>query len=157
MCPKLPVDGVSIILGNNLAGANVFPCPVVANRPNACLQPDLSVQIPSVFPACVVTRSQLKKFDVIDISDSFLGTGFEPGKDHLVVEAEVKSSLEHLAAEGVHLWVGRDQLSLARKSDHTLQNCSEMAISDLNTTYYWDKGVLMRNGSLHILTRQTGR
>ncbi len=56
------------------------------------------------------------------------------------MEAEVKSSSETLTAERVHLWVGRDQLSLAQKSDPTLRNCSEMAInvndiSDLNMTY----------------------
>ncbi len=82
--PKLPVDGVSIILGMNLVGANVFPCPVVANRPDACLSRICPVQFPSVFPACVVTRLQLKKFnDVIDISDSFLGIGSEPVKESL--------------------------------------------------------------------------
>lgn len=82
--PKLPVDRVSIIFGNDLAGANVFPCPVVANRPDACPQSDLSAQFPTVFPACVVTRPQLKKFNnVIDISDYLLGADSEPRKKKL--------------------------------------------------------------------------
>ncbi len=30
---ELPVDGVSLILGNDLAGGKVFPSPVVVDKP----------------------------------------------------------------------------------------------------------------------------
>ncbi|KAK0135638.1 hypothetical protein N1851_028501 [Merluccius polli] len=67
--PLLPVRGVALILGNDLVGGKVFPSPNVVDNPvSASPQP-----ASTVFPACVVTRAQARKFDdVVNLSDSFL-------------------------------------------------------------------------------------
>ncbi len=69
----LPVEGVSMILGNDLVGGKVFPCPIVSTEPDVEAQTDVSKMFPSVFPTCAVTRAQAQRFDdVVDISESFL-------------------------------------------------------------------------------------
>ena len=63
--PALPLDGIHMILGNDLAGSAVWagvPPPVVVSRPVASGEPDESgLQFPSVFPVCAVTRAQSRK------------------------------------------------------------------------------------------------
>jgi len=64
MCirPTLPVDGMSLLLGNDIAGEKIIVNPWLSSLP--CL-PDGSDQvmqdIPGLYPACVVTRSMAKK------------------------------------------------------------------------------------------------
>ena len=60
---SLPMEGVSLILGNDLAGAKVT-VPVVSAAPLANEQVETAAlvqEFPEVFPACVVTRSMAKK------------------------------------------------------------------------------------------------
>lgn len=47
---QLPVEGVSMILGNDLAGGKVFP-KVVSSEPDSYVQNDVSKKFPSVFPS----------------------------------------------------------------------------------------------------------
>lgn len=69
---RLPVEGVSLIIGNDLVGGRVFPFPVVSTNPELD-QFGLAFKFPSVFPACVVTRAQARKYeDVVDLSSLFL-------------------------------------------------------------------------------------
>ncbi len=72
VCAQLPVDGVDLILGNDLAGEDVFPRPLVSSNPNPN---DFSLPVQNfraALPACAVTCAQRKKFsDVIDLSESF--------------------------------------------------------------------------------------
>ncbi len=71
--PALPVEGVDMILGNNLAGsrvwANVPPPPVVNPSPSVSEQPDEStVHFPEVFPGCAVTfslRGQMRRLRLL--------------------------------------------------------------------------------------------
>ncbi len=74
---RLPVEGVSLILGNDLAGGKVFPHPIVTNTPVCDVE--LGSQFPSTFSACAVTRAQARKYeDVIDLSDTFLASPDSP-------------------------------------------------------------------------------
>lgn len=61
LCPALPLDGIAMILGNDLAGSAVWadgpPSPVVSPKPYA-LEKSQSNLGSSVFPACAVTRAQ---------------------------------------------------------------------------------------------------
>ena len=58
VCSKLPVPGISFILGNDLAGGKVFPAPEVIVNPFQVEQTDqVGCEFPAVFPACVVTCS----------------------------------------------------------------------------------------------------
>ena len=52
--PELPVKGVSILLGNDLADGKVLPEPIVTHEP--CTETNY-VENSVVFPACAVTRS----------------------------------------------------------------------------------------------------
>jgi hypothetical protein len=58
---KMPVEGVSVVLGNDLAKGWVWggvPPPVVTSGPTISTVPDSSEkEFPEVFTACVVTRS----------------------------------------------------------------------------------------------------
>lgn len=58
---SLPIKGVTLLLGNDLAGSQVRVAPVVCVSP--CVSPEteaLEREFPSVFPACVVTRARAK-------------------------------------------------------------------------------------------------
>lgn len=65
----LPVNGVSLILGNIIAGNKMFTLPkVMSMMGNSDLDPQLSF----VFPACVLTCTQQKKLgDMVNLSESF--------------------------------------------------------------------------------------
>lgn len=90
MCSQLPVKGISLILGNDLAGGKVFPCPVVTDVPTACGPNDISEKFPSVFPVCAVTRAQARKYDdVVELSDSFLIPKSEPVEVKLSIDPEL--------------------------------------------------------------------
>lgn len=64
MCPVLPIPGIQVILGNDVAGACVWadaPASVVTS-PSVPETPDQKVQeVPDVFPVCVVTHAQCEK------------------------------------------------------------------------------------------------
>jgi hypothetical protein len=62
VCPSLPIEGIDVILGNNLAGERVWPVVspalVGSTTPVIVGIPDESAQsFPEVFSACAVTRS----------------------------------------------------------------------------------------------------
>ncbi|KAJ8356500.1 hypothetical protein SKAU_G00192940 [Synaphobranchus kaupii] len=61
----LPVEGVDVILGNDLAGALVWgdASVVVTPKPTSSGElDDLAKRYPSVFPACAITRAMAKKY-----------------------------------------------------------------------------------------------
>ena len=57
MRPSLPVEGISLILGNDLAGEKVMVDPRVVEKPRE--------KFPGIFPASVVTRSMKAKKEAI--------------------------------------------------------------------------------------------
>lgn len=79
--PRFPFEGVSFILGNDLAGGKDFPLPEVVNDPispvSACCPSSVSsiLSVPNVFPLCAITRAQAHKMcETVNLTDSFLGT-----------------------------------------------------------------------------------
>ena len=56
--PELPVKGVSMLLGNDLAGGKVLPDPIASPKP--CTEID-NDEDSVVSPACAVTRSITRK------------------------------------------------------------------------------------------------
>ena len=56
--PTLPVEGVSLLLGNNLAGSKVMVDPCLSHL--LCTD-STSWEIPALFPACAVTRAMAKQ------------------------------------------------------------------------------------------------
>ncbi|KAJ8333535.1 hypothetical protein SKAU_G00415430 [Synaphobranchus kaupii] len=58
---SLPVKGISLLLGNDLAGSQVCVTPVVSSVPRETPETQaLEKEYPEVFTACVVTRSQTR-------------------------------------------------------------------------------------------------
>ena len=60
--PDLPVKGVSLVLGNDLAGDKVMINPCVSSHPCSLDNTDAKVQdTPGLYPVCAVTRAMAKK------------------------------------------------------------------------------------------------
>lgn len=54
----LPVDGVSLLLGNDLAGDKVTADPIVMEKPlDECDTQEIENEIPGIFSSCAVTRA----------------------------------------------------------------------------------------------------
>ena len=66
MRPSLPVEGISLILGNDLAGEKVMVDPRVVEKPRDDEETErLAEKFPGIFPASVVTRSMKAKKEAI--------------------------------------------------------------------------------------------
>ena len=66
MRPSLPVEGILIILGNDLAGEKVMVDPRVVEKPRDDEKTErLAEKFPGIFPASVVTRSMKAKKEAI--------------------------------------------------------------------------------------------
>uniref|UniRef100_A0A3B1IW77 Gypsy retrotransposon integrase-like protein 1 n=1 Tax=Astyanax mexicanus TaxID=7994 RepID=A0A3B1IW77_ASTMX len=151
VCDALPVDGVDLILGNDVAGGKVFPILEVLDTPT--LESLVDDEVSVVFPACVVTRAQSRKLrDVVDLSDTFLVPGPENVSslvsEHKVVSGDV-APVKLDESELSDCGISRAQLVKAQKADHTLHKyyswVSELSeVSDKRVTYYLDDGLLMR-------------
>jgi hypothetical protein len=57
--PTFPIQGVSLLLGNDLAGSEVIPDPIVCKK----LTSDVTSEDENddVYPACAVTRSMTRR------------------------------------------------------------------------------------------------
>lgn len=128
--PALPLEGVSMILGNDICGSAVWasgpPPPVVVPKP---LPPDLTCES-SVFPVCAVTRAQSKK----ELTD-------EP-------QVDVKAEAVLLPA----LHVSRCEWVKAQKVDKTLSTLWEQVlpnvqIEDAAQGYFVYDNLLVRKWS----------
>ena len=66
MRPSLPVEGISLILGNDLAGERVMVDPRVVEKPRDNEKTErLAEKFPGIFPASVITRSMKAKKEAI--------------------------------------------------------------------------------------------
>lgn len=85
--PKLPVEGVSLLLGNDLAGSKVMVDPCLCSLPCVSDNTEETLrEFPGLFPACAVTRAMAKQAEkqslllandpaqshTVDLSDTFL-------------------------------------------------------------------------------------
>lgn len=152
---QLPIAGIDLILGNDLAGNRVFPsAPEVTEPPTAdvCVT-SAAPDAPSVFPACVVKNAQARKLgEIVDISDSFLKTSevsVSPSSEqkNKLLSVEVETEDKELC-----LAVNKEQLIKAQQSDRTLAACLSAAQEQKNDklpmTYLFNEDVLVRKWSL---------
>ena len=77
--PSLPLKGVHLLLGYDLAGDKIVVNPLLTNTPCVDQPPDPSEQeIPDLYPSCAVTRAMAKKAKQnngkqdIDLTDTFI-------------------------------------------------------------------------------------
>lgn len=59
--PTLPVEGVSMLLGNDLARNKVIEDPIVVNHPLSVSEEESGIKDSKVFPACAITRAMSQK------------------------------------------------------------------------------------------------
>lgn len=171
--PQFPIDGVALILGNDLAGGKVLLNPEVTTIPLPEQSGDLQREYPGVFSVCAVTRAMAEREkrdlsaaeeDDIDLSDSFLtkvvrGTSSSvlspPPADSVPDSPPAESapssvSLPASSPEiGLKLSMSRDQLIVEQKSDQSLSPLFEAAvlgdeIEKRSTGYFVKDDVLMR-------------
>nr|XP_033961533.1 uncharacterized protein LOC117463411 [Pseudochaenichthys georgianus] len=132
--PALPIKGVDFILSNDLAGGKVKPVPEVIDSPDLSLDAEKSAEVPpEIFPACVVTRAQSKKYGE-DLSDYFLATGQfledMTVSDRLPEEARsAGAGSPSNSSELVQLPAPREEFMAAQLSDETLSKCLSSVIS----------------------------
>ena len=116
----LPVKGVQLLLGNDLAGKQVVPNVVTVEQPLPTVDHDPS----DVFPLCAVTRSQAQKLAQTPTSSRLPSTPLIP--DLLT----------------------KEQLINSQETDPSLATVRHVASDkkDLDTlpAFYYDQGVLMR-------------
>ena len=66
---KIPVEGVHMVLGNDIAGGQVNVCPVLCEKPVVDETCTLSAVESQLYPECVVTRAMTKKAERESHSD----------------------------------------------------------------------------------------
>ncbi|XP_048059224.1 uncharacterized protein LOC125275920 isoform X1 [Megalobrama amblycephala] len=162
--PYLPIEGVSFILGNDLAGVRVTSNPQVIEVPVSSGSSDLSQSFPDVFPVCAVTRAMAKQtfkstnergadFN-FNLADTFLreSGGKEVDKDVpiefpiVMGKEELETSQEIPPKESL---ITRDQLILEQSKDSSLSSLfeemgTEQEVNELSFGYFQKNGVLMR-------------
>lgn len=154
---SLPVKGITLILGNDLAGGKVLPAPEVTDVPQVCPMVDVADLHPEVFSACAVTRAQSgKTVDEVDLADSLMGSALaddgKPCGTKISGEnvSKVKNSDNLLESfSSLDLPVTRSQIIMAQNDDPSLSKCLSAVISSeaakkKNTAYFIDNGLLMR-------------
>ncbi|KAK0136879.1 hypothetical protein N1851_026962 [Merluccius polli] len=80
--PSFPIEGVSFIMGNDIAGGKVYPTPEVVDIPIPTSGSDiLAREHPDMFRVSVLTRAQARKQGQgVDLSDSLFASVFAEDK-----------------------------------------------------------------------------
>uniref|UniRef100_A0A3B3BUU0 Gypsy retrotransposon integrase-like protein 1 n=1 Tax=Oryzias melastigma TaxID=30732 RepID=A0A3B3BUU0_ORYME len=147
--PTLPIEGVDLLLGNDLAGGKVTPVPELVNSPTISNVQDDMTHV-YLFPSCVVTRAQSKKGE-INLSDSFLAT------EMLTCPEERKKDTQQAVVCSPSDLVdpspaSRKDFIMAQKSDKSLSTCVSSVVlkevaKEKKTAYFLDNDLLMRRWS----------
>ncbi|KAL3973678.1 kelch-like protein 33 [Sarotherodon galilaeus] len=152
----LPIPGIDFILGNDLAGGKVMPVPEVLDRPELSLDSDSAQDQPAIFPACVVTRAQTKKYGP-DLADSFMRS--DPFGDVITFTSGSKGQAKVPPADKtqpiLNLPVSREDFITAQKNDVTLSKCHSSILSQQDAkkkklAYFLDEGLLMRRWTSEV-------
>ena len=156
VCDTLPVDGVSMLLGNDLAGARVSSDPCMTDVPAVSeKKSELPAELVEVFAECVVTRAAARKHKEqqdgncapVDDEQSLVDTFMADIGDHPTAEPP-KEIVTQLAPE-VLPNMTREQLIQEQQSDIELAALIDKAVSEAEATqvpvcYYLSSGLLMR-------------
>lgn len=125
--PALPVEGITLILGNGVAGEHVWadapplPPPFVSSVPLMRKQPDENQSsFPEVFTACAVTRS-MKRDTPDSVSD--------PVSDPVKMDGD-GSDLVPFSLPDVSLSVSQEELKLEQRADSSLKGLFDMVLPE---------------------------
>ena len=163
--PELPVKGVSVLLGNDLAGGKVLPQPIVTR--DSCTETNNDDESSVIFPACAVTRSMTRKATLeansedegddlvpnLDLEGTFMTQLAEPG--HLPSSGE-KSFPKH-SQDSKHVPyrdsdtdpLSHNKLIIEKENDPELKDLGQRALTlqeaeEVPVCFYKQNGVLMR-------------
>ncbi|KAK3875349.1 hypothetical protein Pcinc_019795 [Petrolisthes cinctipes] len=134
--PELPVRGVDLILGNDLAGGNMgqpFSPPVLSERPQTSTElQQLETQEPHLFPLCAVTRSMAKSRQALESNQAGSSGGESLAEEQVCLDisglfADQASVSTNCKSPAVKPMVGRAALIAAQQGDETLQPWIEQA------------------------------
>ena len=176
MRPSLPVEGISLILGNDLAGEKVMVDPRVVEKPRDDEETErLAEKFPGIFPASVVTRSMKAKKEVIKeqgkeeigLSGTFLeniGVKFEERNSEKVEKAfmrnesrNVKENIPEKQESESKSVISRQNLIEEQSNDKELLDLFKIALTPLEAEkvsvgYLIKENILMRKWSSHCVT-----
>ena len=176
MRPSLPVEGISLILGNDLAGERVMVDPRVVDKPRDDERTErLAEKFPGIFPASVVTRSMKAKKEAIkeqgkeeiDLSGTFLenidGKFEERNKekaDKALMRNEsrnVKENIPEKQESESKSVISRQNLIEEQSNDKELLDLFKIALTPLEAEkvsvgYLIKDNILMRKWSSHRVT-----
>ncbi len=159
--PRLAVEGVALLLGNDIAGGKVSPVLEVTDRPQSNVSDIVLFQkYPQVFPACVLTRAQARmQGDTVNLSDTIFervetvdvelkpeaSPSMQYEKGGCGVAPQLGDVLSSITSERLIEW---------QKEDVSLNKCFDSVVSlekakVQETAYLVDAGVLMRKWTAH--------
>ena len=176
MRPSLPVEGISLILGNDLAGEKVMVDPRVDEKPRDDEHTErLAEKFPVIFPASVVTRSMKAKKEAvkeqgkeeIDLSGTFLenidGKFEERNKekaDKALMRNEsrnVKENIPEKQESESKSVISRQNLIEEQSNDKELLDLFKVALTPVEAEkvsvgYLIRENILMRKWTSHCVT-----
>ena len=151
--PTLPVEGISLILGNDLAGGGVQPDPQVISNPNNALSANEGLA--QTFPACVVTRAAARRAQAQSNSDlvdeSTIPDGTSPAADPILAEHSKQQTVSESQppVEASDFLISRSQLVREQEKDEEVAQLAKYVLNETEAMhegqcFYWKSGVLMR-------------
>ena len=176
MRPSLPVEGISLILGNDLAGERVMVDPRVVEKPRDDEKTErMAEKFPGIFPASVVTRSMKAKEEAkkeqgkeeIGLSGTFLenidGKFEERNKekaDKALMRNEsrnVKENIPEKQESESKSVISRQNLIVEQSKDKELLDLFKIALAPVEAEkvsvgYLIKDNILMRKWSSHRVT-----
>ena len=172
MRPSLPVEGISLILGNDLAGEKVMVDPRVVEKPRDDEETErLAEKFPGIFPASVVTRSMKAKKEQgkeeIGLSGTFLeniGVKFEERNSEKAEKAfmrnesrNVKENIPEKQESESKSVISRQNLIVEQSKDKELLDLFKIALTPVEAEkvsvgYLIKENILMRKWSSHRVT-----
>ena len=176
MRPSLPVEGISLILGNDLAGERVMVDPRVVEKPRDNEKTErLAEKFPGIFPASVVTRSMKTKKEAIKeqgkeeigLSGTFLeniDVKFEERNKEKADKAlkrnesrNVKENIPEKQESESKSVISRQNLIVEQSKDKELLDLFKIALTPVEAEkvsvgYLIKDNILMRKWSSHRVT-----
>ncbi|XP_076049398.1 uncharacterized protein LOC143030081 [Oratosquilla oratoria] len=129
---RLPVKGVSLLIGNDLAGGVMLPNAVVSSRPSVENNTrQLEQEIPGLFPACAVTRSMSQR-EGAESSELVSGRLDDVDPSLPCEESEVDSSQVDLPEIGLGEFF--EDPSPAEKTKSSSDDDSVMALASFSSS-----------------------
>ena len=166
--PRLPADGVSLALANDVCGKNMLPNPIVCSTPLAC---EDTTEESQYFPVCAVQTRSMRRKEVINsqdqdqecqvnkaecfdnLNDTFMSdTNKLDGNTQMNKQLLLPVIKEHINKKTDDMPVypcTRENLIKAQHEDNSLLHLNKMVLTDKeianeSTGYYMSNGVLMR-------------